>query len=231
MSFELKTEKFSGPLQLLLELINEQKLPINEISLAEVTEAYLQHVKQEEVPPEELADFLLIATRLLYLKSKILLPEIVEEEEEGTSDLVDQLKMYEKFVRASVYLEERYTAHFQLFPRSRTILKQEKGFYPPENATPKALQESFLLLLKRLEPWAKLRKASVQKVISLSERIEDLRQAFLSRSQARFQDIIKGAQKVDVVVSFLALLELLREQHFKVTQSEQFHDIIIKRVD
>ena len=231
MSFELKTEQFSGPLQVLLDLITDQKLPITEVSLSEVAEAYLKYMEKEEVAPEELADFLLIATKLLYLKSKTILPDIEHEEEEDPSNLVDQLKMYEKFVRASEVMNTLYDSPQRLFGRAKQPIKKETGFFPPTTIQPESLKESFQHLLRRLEPWARLRRASVEKVISVQERIAHLRQAILSRSKARFQDIVKGANKVDVVVSFLALLELLRERTVHVTQKDQLSDIIIKHVD
>ena len=74
MAFEVRLEKFDGPLHVLLELIQAQELPITEISLAQVTEGYLRYIETQEVPPSELADFLIVATKLLLIKSQAILP-------------------------------------------------------------------------------------------------------------------------------------------------------------
>src|SRR3989339_270893 len=94
--FEVSLEKYSGPLQLLLELIQKEELPITEVSLARVTEDYLNYMSQHEVPTEELADFLVIASRLLLIKSRAILPQ-PEEEQEEESSLALQLRLYKLF--------------------------------------------------------------------------------------------------------------------------------------
>ena len=85
MSFEIAQAKFSGPLQLLLELIEKEELPITEVSLAQVTDGFLSYLDQTKVPTEELADFLVVATKLLYLKSRAILPNLPPDEEVAAS--------------------------------------------------------------------------------------------------------------------------------------------------
>ncbi len=108
MNAEFILEQFTGPLDLLLSLIDGQKLNISELSLSNVTEQFLNHLdKIENKKPEELADFLVIATRLLFIKSNRLLPQFTLEEDEGPS-LEDQLRVYRAFVEASKKLNKRW---------------------------------------------------------------------------------------------------------------------------
>lgn len=232
MTFEVELEQFSGPLQLLLELIYQEKLPITEVSLAQVTDAYLHHIDEHEVAPEELADFLVIATRLLHLKSKTLLPllQTEEEEEEGPS-LVDQLRLYEQFVSAASHIDKLFESHQMMFTKTRISIKQPEGFFPPKNVEASSLKGAYEVLLRRLEPFARLRRASIEKIVTIKERISQIRDVILQKSRMSFTDVVDGASKTDVVVSFLALLELMRERTVNVVQKKAFEDIVIKHVE
>lgn len=98
----------------------------------------------------------------------------------------------------------------------------------PSSVTPSALQAAFAHLLKRLEPFFSLQEASLKRVVSVQERIKQMQAAILERSRLSFREVVKGAQsKVDVVVSFLALLELVKQRVVRVAQSESFEDIEI----
>jgi len=228
--FEIKLEQFSGPLQLLLDLIEGEKLSITEVSLARVTEGFLKHVDAQDVPPEELADFLIVATKLLLIKSRAILPQLQLEEEEDGSRLADQLRMYKQFVDASRTIESMYLSGNVMFPRERTILVKARGFVPPVSVTPTVLSEAFRSLLKRLEPFFALRRASLERVVSVQERMTELRDAIVERSRMMFRDMVGGAtSKVDVVVSFLALLELMKQRIVKAAQGDAFQDIVISK--
>jgi len=228
MSFEVQLPQYSGPLQLLLDLITQEKLPITEVSLAKVTDAYVIYVDEQSVPPEELADFLLIAAKLLYLKSRTLLPELPCEPDEDPSDLVRQLKMYEAFVTASKELEKMYQSPLCSFEHARAIKNFSVDFFPPSSLTLLNLVEAYARLQKRLEPWIRLRRASLERIVSVKERINHLRSLLLERSHFTFGEVMKGAAKTDVVVSFLALLEMLHEKIIHVSQRDSFQDIVIK---
>ena len=132
MAVKVKTTHFSGPLDLLLSLIAEKKMSITELALAEVTEQYVHSIDAlEEKDPDELADFLVIATKLLLLKSKSLLPQFFPEEEDGPS-LAEQLKLYKAFVDASKKIhaiwEQSNNIYFRIEPTRRPT-----EFIPPEN--------------------------------------------------------------------------------------------------
>ena len=230
MSFEIKLEQFSGPLQLLLELIEGEKLPITEVSLARVTEGFLKHIDAHDVPPEELADFLVVATKLLLIKSRAILPQLQLDDEDDGTKLADQLRMYKQFVDASHAIESLYLSEKIMFPREKTVLVKTREFLPPSEVSPGVLQEAFQSLLKRLEPFFALKRASLARVVSVQERMTQLRDAIVERSHLVFRDMVGGAaSKVDVVVSFLALLELMKQRIVKAVQGETFNDIVITK--
>lgn len=232
MAFEVKLESFDGPLHVLLELIQKEKLPITEVSLAAVTGKYLEYMNTHEVPSSELADFLVVAAKLLLIKSQAILPVETETEQEDPSTLALQLRLYKEFVDASKTLEERFNNTAVSFPREKAdILKRPEGVIET-NLEPEDLRTAFMGLLKRLEPFFKLQSAAIERVVSVKERLKEIHEAVLSRTKVTFRQIASGGKsKVDIVVSFLALLELVKQRTVHVMQSGTFDDIEIKRVD
>src|SRR3989338_8740737 len=127
--YQVSSEKFNGPLDLLLRLIEEQKMTITEISIAKVTDEYLQELEKiQDQDPEELSDFLVLAARLLYLKSKVLLPYLAEEEE--VDDLEKQLKLYKEFVEASKKIAAMIKEQRFAFSREKAIQQTAVEFSP-----------------------------------------------------------------------------------------------------
>ena len=210
--FSVEQHVFSGPLGLLLELLDKRELEIADVSLASIADEYLGYLGREEVPHDELADFLLVASRLIYLKSRALMPYLIlEEEEEGVGQLEDQLRAYRLFADAASRIEEQFASsrHAFVAQRSRIVkADREPAFRPAENVTTGNLHTTFTSILKRLAPFFALAQAQIERVQSVEERLLELTGVLKSRAMLTFKDITKGAaRKVDVVVSFLALLE------------------------
>ena len=232
MNFELKLETFDGPLHLLLELIESEELPITEVSLAQVTDAYLQHINAEQVPLSELADFLVVATKLLLLKSREILPVQDDDEEEDISTLALQLRLYKEFVDASKHLEEFFERPEKSFARAKADVVKAQEMQIDKELTADALHSSFQRLIKRLEPFFKLQQAAMERVISVKERLKEIHDAVLNKSKLLFSDVVGSKQsRVDVVVSFLALLELVKQGVIDTVQKKTFKDIEITHVD
>lgn len=232
MSFEVTLDKYSGPLHLLLELIEKRELPITEISLAQVTGDYLMYVNTHEPPPEELADFLMVATRLLLMKSQEILPREEILLEESSNSLASQLQLYKIFAQAADLIDKQQQSGAYSFGRPQADVVRPEGFVLPEGLGTQSLQQSFLSLLKYLEPFFRLQQTVIERVVSVKERLKEIHDALLSRSHMMFRDVIgSGRSKVDVVISFLALLELVKQRTVHVMQSDTFSDIEIKRVD
>lgn len=231
MGFTVAHETFSGPLGVLLESIERRDLEITKVSLAAVAEDFLRYIGQTKVPPEELADFLLVASRLIYLKSRELMPYLrLDEEEQGVDALAEQLRIYREFAAAATKLEGQYMRSI-LVDRPHVKLRQDvPKFVAPEGITADRLAEVYRNVLKKLEPFLALTQTSMERVKSVEERIEELESALTARASMSFQDIVQIApRKIDVVMSFLALLELLRRNIVKVAQTDPWGDIVIHR--
>ncbi len=232
MSFEVKLAKFDGPLHVLLELIQNSKLPITEVSLASVTDDYLRYLDEQDVPVSELADFLVIATRLLLIKSQAILPVPQDEEQEDASTLALQLRLYQEFVEASKQIEALYDRAQRSFERAMPDVVKPEGVEIPVGLSGGVLHSAFQGLLRRLEPFFRLQEATMERVVSVQERLREIHEAILSKAKLTFAQFAgSGRSRVDVVVSFLALLELVKQRIVHVIQTDTFHDIEIKRAD
>ena len=230
MSFTISQEHFSGPLQVLLELLDKKELEIKDVSLVKIADDYLAHLQNSQVPIEYTADFLLIASRLIYLKSRELMPFLrLEEEEEQVHELEDQLRLYKLFVSAAERLRVFFAGETRLFSRPAIRLPIKNQFRPANNVNLNVLFQAFVDVMRKLEPFFSLRRVALERAKSVEERLLELKDVIASRSSLRFTDVTSGARrKVDVVVSFLALLELVRRQIVRVKQADS--DIIIERI-
>jgi len=226
---EIKIEKFQGPLDLLLQLIDQEELEITEISLSEIIEHFLEELEKiEQESEQDLADFLVIATKLVYLKSKQLLPYLYEEEEE--EDLTDQLKMYKKFVDASVYIEKLWQNEKKSYGRVEPLQKQ-KEFVIPENALQDNLHKSFSDLLKRLKPVNPLPTAKVDHSVSVRDVINHLKGTLKKIKKFKFSELFKNSKnKTEVIISFLAVLDMIKSGEVYMKQTKAFDDFEVKRV-
>lgn len=229
MSFLVVQEKYEGPFHLLLELLEKKNLEITELNIASVADDFLNYLEINEVSNNDLADFLVIASRLIYLKTKELLPFLIVEEDEEIS-LEDKLRVYKEFYDVAEGIEEILKKERVMFGRKLKKIKQEIVHLPPQMLHEDHLVESFDNLMKKLKPFFVLKKTSIEKIKSVSERIEELQKALVSRSNFTFNEVVAGARsRGEVVVSFLALLELVRRNVVIAKHSEN-HDIMIERV-
>ena len=231
MAYKVKLEQFEGPLDLLLQLIEKEDLDINQISLAKIADEYIGYVNsQTNISLEDLSDFLLVASKLIYIKSKSLLPYLVwGEEEEEAIDLEGQLKIYKEFLEASHKVETLMKRKKHFFVRERVSVPP--GFYPPLKVTAGILKEIYAGILHRIEPFIAAGKEIKDKVISIKQKIEDLKTEISKRARMGFNEFAKKAKnKTEVIVSFLALLELIKQKIVDVSQDDLFQEIqIIKK--
>lgn len=230
MAASVALEKFQGPLDLLLKLIEEEQMTITDISLSTVTEQFFDYLnKLQEKNAEELADFLVIASKLVFLKSKHLLPYLYPEEENGPS-LTDQLKLYKRYADASKHVEELWKQNRTAYGRIEPPLPIE-GFVLPLNAGTENLRTAFTMLLKRLKPVAVLPEVSIDRTVSIKEKIASIFKALQSIKKLAFQDIVAKAQnRTEVIISFLAILELVKQEQVSVKQEHAFHNFTLHKV-
>lgn len=228
MSFTVKQQAFEGPLDLLLDLIEKRKLFISDIALARVTDDFIAHVRQfENLPMGESAHFILVASTLLLIKSKSLLPQLslTEEEQGDIRDLETRLKIYKRIKEASKHVEKLFGAEM-IFGTS-----QSRPFTPVFAPAPEFSLERALATLKdlvqRLPKQENLPKIAVRKIMSLEDMIGNLTRRITSQLRMNFSQFTaehKG-EKVSIIVSFLAMLELVKQGVLQVSQSREFADI------
>jgi segregation and condensation protein A len=234
MPFLIKQEHFEGPLDLLLTLIEKRKLFVNDIALARVTDDYIEHIKSlGQFPIADSATFILIASTLLLIKSKSLLPSLAltEEEEQGIDDLERRLKIYKEIKQASVHVAKMF-GHEIIFMPSQARAR-EPLFSPDESMTIPALAVAIANLIRNLPKKELLPKAVVQKVISLEETIIRLTERVTKGLRMSFKEFsnIGKEEKVNVIVSFLAMLELVKQGVIHVSQETAGADIHMETKD
>lgn len=231
MVYHIKLEKFEGPLELLLKLIEEQKLDITQVSLANVADQYLDYISQKEkITLENLADFLTVASKLILIKSKALLPtlEFSEEEEKEIHDLEKQLAEFKKFKDISKEIGKISELKKISYSREKFI-SIKSFFYPPENINIFDLKKFFVKILDEIPIAEKLEEEMVREVVTLEEKIGHLHDFIREKIETSFSELISNKEdKVDVIVSFLAMLEMVKQKIINVEQDKLFESIKLK---
>ncbi len=229
MPFAVKVGKFDGPLDLLLGLIEERKMHINDVGLAQVTDDYLSYVQGHGgFPLGEVSQFILVASTLLLIKSRSLLPnlELTDEEQMDVAELERRLKHYQLIKRAARALYQKW-GQVPLRSPARAPIRIVVRFAPGETTL-----EQLVNALRRLVsifPTATFKEiAHVASTISLEDMIENLKVRVMKAAKMKFKDLTSNASKIEVVIHFLALLELVKGGFVSATQGEHFSDIIME---
>jgi segregation and condensation protein A len=228
---KIALEQFEGPLDLLLQLIEKNKLQITEISLAQITDQYLTFIEESEnLISEEVADFLLIASRLIYIKSKHLLPDLVLETEDDSASLEKQLKIYRQYFEASKAINKMYDdKHRHSWSRQQAMkLPNKQEFIAPVNINIQILKNIFEDVLNKIERFVNIPKVVMQKAISIGEKILHLKQFLKDKLEIKFSHLVTDTgNKMETIVSFLAMLELIKQKEIMAEQDDNFGEINI----
>lgn len=228
MPFEVKTHAYEGPFEVLLDLIESRKLLVNEVSLAQITEDFVSHVRaQQDFPMEEAAQFISVAATLLLIKSKSLVPDLTltQEENEDVEDLQRRLAAYEKVREASRELAKIFGRDVMFSAGER---KPEVAFAPSRDLSAQSLADTLSRVLKAREEVEALPEARVKPLVTIEEMMDRLASRVQSAMQLSFRQFAGGAkEKVEVIVSFLALLELVKQGAVAADQKEEHGDINI----
>ena len=230
--YEVKLPVFQGPLDLLLHLIERQELDITQVSLAQVTDQYLAYLSSmEHVDPAALVEFLVIAARLLVIKSRVLLPQpqssSEEEEEPDVGDeLVRQLREYQQFKAVAQLLARRAAeglhAYVRLSPGVKPIVQPDLGDVSLDDLLA-AVQRALVI-----QPRSPLDESIVPFNISIHDKMDFIRQALTEKGRISFHHLLTAARsRLEVIVTFLAVLELMRQHEITVQQPGLFEDIVI----
>jgi len=235
-NFTIQTEAYQGPFELLLDLIEARKLLVNDLALASITEDFIQHVRaQEAFPVEETANFIQIAATLLLIKSKSLIPDLMLSEEENTDveDLKRRLAAYEKVREASRELL-RIFGKTMMLPAGERL--PDPFFAPSRDLSTSALAEAMARILAAREVVEELPEARVKPLVTIEEMMDQLAKRVQSAMTLSFKDFAGGtkdpstglgAGKIEIIVSFLALLELVKQGAVAAEQYNIHGDIRI----
>jgi len=227
--FTISRKDFEGPLTLLIQLIEKRKVAITDFSLSEITDEYIQFLHEHPHSISENSEFIHTASVLLLIKSKALLPnlELTSKEEADISELEDRLLHYHQIQNAAQKIRPLLLQQ-SLF---RSGFKQQEAviFMPDVQVQTTTLEQAMRNLLQQLPAIKKETKVRLRQTVSLKEMIESILARVHATARTSFADCTKGfTEKSDVVVSFLALLELAKVQDILVSQSNQYGTIDIE---
>jgi segregation and condensation protein A len=226
--FNLATGSFEGPLEALLDLIEERKMSISDISLADVADAYLSYVeKLPQMPLGETAQFVLVASTLLLIKSRALLPtlELSADERESVEELEKRLARYAVVRKAAKLLRKQWGTS-PLLLAYRAPLRPP--VFRPGEATPSTILTAAMRLINMLPKPEALAKAAVAPILALEDVIVQLKHRLTTAFRARFSELTKSKDRNEVIVYSLAMLELVRSGNASITQEKLFEDITIE---
>ena len=230
--YNVKLPKFEGPLDLLLNLIEERRLDITRISIATVADDYLEYIRaSQNISLEHLAEFVNIASKIILIKSQNIIPslEISPEEEKEIKDLEEQLRLYKLFKSAAESLRSRESKKMSSFSRDY-LAGITVSFSPPKNFNTFDLRKFFTKVLSEIVILEKIPEESVREIITLEEKINHFQKTLQKRVEITFSQMYNSsADKIEIIVSFLAMLEMIKQRIISVDQEKLFEDIKIKK--
>jgi segregation and condensation protein A len=234
--FTIQTDIFEGPFSTLLELIEKHKLSINEVSLSKITDEYISYISQnEEIRVGELSQFIVVAATLMLIKSRTLLPGLVvtEEEKSDIEVLTNRLEVFQIVKAISGYVREQY-GKYTLFRRPFVRVRR-KIFAPGTLLTQEEMLSGIHTALLHIPKETVPPETRVKKQIQIEEILTGLLARVQRESSFRFSDFAKSGDgsnykeiKTFIVVSFLAMLELIKNGTLDATQSDIFGEITIQ---
>ncbi len=247
MDIEFKLQVFEGPLDLLLHLIEKNKIDIYDIPIVEITNQYLAYV--EAMPKDDLelaSEFLVMAATLIDIKSRMLLPKEIDEngeEIDPRAELVEKLIEYKMYKYAAMELKDMQLYAGKSMYKAPTIPKEVQKYEPPvdldkllQDVTLARLNEIFQMVLKRqvdkIDPVrSKFGKIEMEEV-SLPDKINYVSRTLRQKKRCSFRQLLETQHsKMEVIVSFLAVLELIKVGQIEVHQENTFDDIYIDSIE
>ena len=236
---EITLPVFQGPLDLLLHLIERDDLDITAVSLVAVTDQYLTAIKQgESFDPQALAEFVAVGARLIYLKSRALLPKPPREDGDDLEDdevgreLVDLLREYKRYSEAADMLEERQEGGARIYTRLAPPPEAPEGT-GLQNVSMDRLRAIMLEVLNKTPAEPRNNRGIIVRdtTMTLADRLLDFRERLQRRGRFSFRRMLADCRtRVDVVVSFLAVLELIRAGECDAEQEGAWGDIVVVAV-
>nr|WP_314504439.1 segregation/condensation protein A [uncultured Peptostreptococcus sp.] len=242
MDYSIQTKKYEGPMELLFDLISRNKIDIRDISIVEITNQYMEYVDHVKSIDMDLAsDFIMMATRLLEIKSRYILyvKDKGESEQDPRQELIDQIEEYKKYRQIAEEIKDKIKEYDNRFYRQEEELELEEEDDNLDlsrinlEEIESLLPDLFKILDqvkkndKGLEKNPNLKKIVENRTISVEDRIKSLRSKIKEEERLSFIQSLESQDKKEVIASFLAMLELIKLKEIEIIQDKKNKDIII----
>lgn len=233
MELDLKINEFEGPLDLLLHLIKENKMDIFDIKIEEITEQYLSYIKKQESMNLEVdSEYLVLASELIEIKSKLLLPhekEVIDEEEsDPREELMNRLLEYQAYKEITKTLKEKELIRQEIYTKAPSSLKEyvDSDTDIKMDVTLDDLVDAFQKFLERKKESKPLTTKVTENEITVSSRRSDIKMLLSKGKKISFFKLFPVYTKEYVVATFLAILEMVKNKEIIITQNDTFDDIV-----
>ena len=245
MKLDVKVDVFEGPLDLLLHLIEKNKVSIYDIPIALITDQYLEylHALEEIYSMESIGEFLVMASTLLKIKAHMLLPQEEEEEEDPREELVERLIEYKMYKYAAGELKDRSVYADKIFYKEESVPEEVKSYVEPVNTreivgdvTLQKLNEVFCMVMKRKKDRQDPVRSRFGKIEREQYKVEDcmeqIRRQMKGLAHINFRTLLEiQPDRENIIVHFLAVLELMKEGEIMVTQKNNFAEIYLTHME
>ena len=227
-------DNFDGPLDLLLHLIKEQDIDIYDIKIEDITKQYLDYIRHmKELNLEIASEYLVMASELIEMKSKMLLPKKKEKEEDDYEEdprelLIERLLAYKRYKEVTSEFKDLELTRKMVFTRepdnlNRYVKEDENS----EELGVADLIDAFNNLLKRKELDRPIATKITKKELSVTEKVNKIKNILRNKKKINFEDIFEVSTKEEVIISFLSVLEMVKKDEILLTQEENFKNIVI----
>ena len=236
MKLTVEIEEFNGPLDLLLHLIKKENINIVDISILKITEQYLEYINKYKDNLDITSEYLVIASELIELKSKILLPnkdiEVIEEIEEAKQDLVNRLKEYEKYKEITNDFKNLEIQRKEYYIKEPTYNELNISIKPKldDDITLQDLTNAFTKYLQRLELEKPVTTKVTNKEYSVELRSIEIKNILKNKKQVKFIDLFNEYNRSYIVVTFLSILQMAKNNELIINQTNNFEEIYIEEV-
>lgn len=227
-------DNFDGPLDLLLHLIKEQDIDIYDIKIEDITKQYLDYIKHmKELNLEIASEYLVMASELIEMKSKMLLPKKREKEEDDYEEdprelLIERLLAYKRYKEVTSEFKDLELTRKMIFTREPDNLnryaKEEESI---EELGVADLIDAFNNLLKRKELDRPIATKITKKELSVAEKVNKIKNILRNKKRINFEEIFEVSTKEEVIISFLSVLEMVKKDEILLTQDGNFKNIVI----
>ena len=231
--YEITIDNFSGPMDLLLHLIKQNKMDIMNVKLEVIIDEYLDYIKKmEEMNLDIASSYLVMASELLYIKSRMLLPQEKddeEDEEDPKERLINRLILYEQYkeqIDSFKELEEERSTYYTKIPSNLSEYQTEEKKALISDVTLDDLVKAFEKFLERVDQEKPVHTKITKKELSVEDRISNIKTRFKKEKRMNFFDLFETKTKEYVVVTFLAILEMAKNREIMIYQEDNFDNIV-----